>query len=90
MAEAEGDSELRREPKPLRTTDYLAMKKSFEDRWWAVDDKKQPGKAYVEKILEGIEKGELRAEPVTDAIHTEEDEPSVLKAIWGTSGALKA
>ena len=34
MAEAEGESEVRQEPKMLRGTDYSGMKNAFEARWW--------------------------------------------------------
>ena len=37
-AEQEGESEVRREPKPLYSTDYTAMKLAYEAEWWKLDD----------------------------------------------------
>ena len=45
LAEAEGESEIRQEPKMLKSTDYLGMKSAFEARWWELENKKTPAKA---------------------------------------------
>ena len=42
LAEAEGESEVRQEPKMLKGTDYLGMKNAFEAWWWELENKKTP------------------------------------------------
>ena len=55
VAEKEGESEVRQEPRQLRSSDYLGTKEGFEARWWELDNKRTPAKVYVEKILAAVE-----------------------------------
>ena len=89
-AEAEADCELRQEPKPVRNNDYTRMKKAFETKYWKLDNDHLPAKSYLEKISEVVEKAEYRAEPLTEVANKEEDDVDMLRAIWDTSGAIKA
>ena len=90
MAEAEADSELRQEAKPIKGTDFHAILKAWEERWWKLEDEEVPARAYVEKIAEGIEKAEPRAEMLSEVASKLEGDTNVLRAIWDPSGNMKA
>ena len=63
QAETEGDCEVRRVPKDTSVGDMAAMRTAFERKCWELEDKCVPGKSYMEKKLDEMEKNELRAEP---------------------------
>jgi uncharacterized membrane protein YgcG len=90
MAEAEGDAQARNVPKEVGSSDHHAMRKAFETKYWEVDDMKVPGKTYIEKKLDEVEKDELRAEPLTEVISQNDDDPDTLKTVWSVGGELKA
>lgn len=90
VAEVEGEMESRRLTKPLLASDYSNMRRAFEDRWWLLDDKQTPSRAYLEKKLEGVEKDEPRAEALTEVTNREEgDDSEVLVPVWDKEGSLK-
>jgi len=89
-AEADAEFEIQRTPKQLLPNDFRAMKDAFEGKWWPLEPKKTPARVYVEKILHGLEKGELRAEALTEVVHYDEGDVDVLRAIGDPSGSLKA
>lgn len=89
-SEHEAEMDVRKEPKPLSGSDFVAMREAFEKRWWEIADKRTPAKSYVERILDGIEKADLRAEPLSEVVNLDEQQPDVLLAKWDTSGNLKA
>jgi hypothetical protein len=90
LADAEGEAEARNIPKDVTTAAYHAMRATFEDRYWDLSDRELPGRSYVEKKLDEIEKGELRAEFLSEVISREEDEPDSMRTVWGVGGELKA
>ena len=90
MAEAEGEAQSRNVPKEVGASDHHAMRAAFELKYWDVDDMKVPGKTYIEKKLDEIEKDELRAEMLTEVISQREDDPDTLKTVWSVGGELKA
>ena len=61
MTEIEAESEVRDTAKPIRTTDFKAMKDAYQEKWWKIEGKAVPAKQYVEKISEGVERAEPRA-----------------------------
>ena len=63
--EIEADSEVREQAKPIRLTDFKAMRDAYQARWWKLEARQIPAKQYVEKISEGVERAEPRAEPLT-------------------------
>ena len=83
---AEGEADLRHESKPLVISDWRAMQRSFEHRWWKMDDDRLPHRLYLEKI----EKTDYEAEPVSDVFTVEEKEGDVMRATLDTGGAIRA
>ena len=49
-------------PKRRQTSDHVAMKEAFEARHWALEDDYVPSRAYIERILDRVEKNGLKAE----------------------------
>ena len=89
-AEAEAECELRQEPKPVRNNDYARMKEAYEAKYWKLEKDHLPAKSYLERISEVVEKADYRAEPLTEVANRKEDDVDMLRAIWDTSGAIKA
>ena len=89
-AEAEAKAEARQESKPLRGTDFKIMREAYEEKWWKLEKEQIPSRIYIEKIIEGIERAEPRAEALTEVVNCLEGEIDVLKAVWNVSGSLKA
>jgi hypothetical protein len=90
QAEIEGESQCRRVPKDIGASDFQAMREAFETRWWELEDRRVPGKSYMEKKLDEVEKNELKAELLSEVVSQEEDDPDTLKTVWSTGGELKA
>jgi hypothetical protein len=90
IAEAEGDAQARNVPKEVGSSDHHAMRKAFELKYWEVEDGKVPGKTYIERKLDEVEKDDLRAETLTEVISQREDDPDTLKTVWSIGGELKA
>ena len=90
QAEIEGESQCRRVPKDIGASDFQAMRESFETRWWELEDKRVPGKSYMEKKLDEVEKNELKAELLSEVVSQDEDDPDSLKIVWSVGGELKA
>ena len=90
LAEAEADSETRCEPKALPTTELAGMREAFERRWWKLEDTKVPGKTYLEKCLERVEKGDLKAEPLSEVLNLDEDNSDLLQTVFAKDGTLRA
>jgi hypothetical protein len=59
-------------------------------RYWDLGDREVPGRSYLEKKLDEIERSELRAEPLSEVLSREEDDPDSLRTVWSTWGELKA
>ena len=46
-------------PKVMPVNDYNAMRKTFEDKYWKLDDGKAPCQSYIEDQLANLEKGDF-------------------------------
>jgi len=90
MAEAEAEAEIRQEAKPVRGTDFKIMREAYEAKWWKLEKEQVPARVYIEKISEGIERAEPRAEALSEVVNCLEGEIDILKAVWDVSGSLKA
>ena len=90
LAEAEAEAEIRQEAKQLKGTDVNAIRKAYEAKWWKLEEEQTPAKCYLEKISEGVERGELRAELLSEVINKIQGETDVMKAVWDPSGTIKA
>lgn len=89
LAEFEAELEVRRLPKPLENSEYLAMKAAWESKYWKLEDIDLPGRTYLERRLEELESGDLRAEPLQLVLSREGDDLDYLQPMWDTSGLLK-
>ena len=78
-AEQEGEAEARNEAKKIPVGDHLAMRAAFEAQYWALEDKGVPGKAYLEKLLDRIEKNDLRSELLSEVLSVDDDGDDSLK-----------
>ena len=89
MDKNDAQNELQDRPKTILCADHDNMKKIFEEKFWKLDKEQVPGKSLVEKILGMLEKKHLKAEKLSDAITTEEDEVHELTPVWGNDGRMR-
>jgi hypothetical protein len=90
LAEADGDAEARHIPKEITSSDGQAMRATYEAKYGELSDREIPGRSYLERKLDEIEKSEFRAELLTEVVSREEDEPDSIKTVWSPNGELKA
>ena len=90
QTEQDGDCEVRRVPRDIPLTSVAAMYSAFELAHWQLDDKQKPARSYLERKLDEVEKGELRAEPLEEVVSVEEDDPDMLRTEWKPDGQLRA
>jgi hypothetical protein len=65
VAEAEAEAEVRQEAKPVRGTDAKVIREAYDEKFWKLKKEQVPAGAYIEKISDGIERAEPRAEPLS-------------------------
>ena len=90
QADVDGEREARNEPKPIAVGDMHAMKKAFETRFWKLDEELTPCRGYLEKLLDRVEKDDLKAEKLSDVRSIRDDGDEQLRPVWDSSMALKA
>jgi len=90
QAEMDGEAEIREQPKRVPLPDFFSMRAAFEERYGTLTDDQVPGKGFMEKRLEMIEKGDFKAEALTDVLSLDDDEADTMKAIFNSSGQLEA
>ena len=66
------------------------MREAYEEKWWKLKKDQVPARIYIEKISDGIERAEPRAEPLSAVVNCLEGEVDVLKGVWDVGGSLKA
>ena len=88
QAEIEGELDSKRLAKPLPASDFTAMRRTWEAKWWVLTDRWVPARTYLEKRADELEQGELRAEPLTEVLCRDEDQQDLMVPVWNNSGAL--
>ena len=66
------------------------MKTAFQSKHWGLEDDLLPSKAYIEKLLDKVEKDDLKAELLTEVTCVRDDADEVLQPMWDKDGTLKA
>ena len=90
LAEHEGQQEVDGVPKRMATGDHGAMRKTLEGRHWKLEDELVPAKSYVERIMDRVEKDDLKAELLTEVLSIRDDTEEVMAPVWGKDGTLRA
>jgi hypothetical protein len=90
LAEAEGDAEARGLPKEISSNDGQIMRLTFEMKYGDLSEREVPGRSYLERKLDEVEKSDFRAESLTEVISKEEDEPGSINPVWAANGQLTA
>ena len=81
-AKVDGILEAKGLPKELSIPDGNLMRAAFEEKWWDLEDDQVPGKQYLERKLNELEQGVMKAELLVDVVKHTEDEPEDLRANW--------
>jgi len=90
QAELEGDQEARNQPNTILVSDTIVMKNAFEQKYWRLEEEYSPAKSYLERLLEKVEKEDLRAEPLSDVLCVRDEGQGSLQAAWDSTMTLKA
>jgi hypothetical protein len=88
-AEVEAEQEARHLPKKIQKSEFLNMITAWEAKWWKLEESEKPAKSYLEKRIEDLESGEMRAEKLNTIIHRDQDDDDGLEPMWGSDGRLK-
>ena len=83
LAEHEGQQEVEGAPKRIPFGDHGAMKKAFEAKHWVLEDEMVPAKCYVERIMDRVEKDDLKAELLTEVLCVRDDTEEIMAPVWG-------
>ena len=76
-------------PLTLSKSHHITLRQRFEQDFGRVPDKAWPCQALVEKRFEEVEEGEVRADPLSDIVSTEEVTEDVIGAIMDRDGAIR-
>ena len=90
QAELDAEHEVRDEPKRLPVGDRQAMRVAFEAKFWKLEDSLCPGRSYLEKKLESVEKNDLRAETLSEVVCARDEADGALRPVWDSQMNLKA
>jgi len=89
LAAYEGEQAARDLAKPLHVPEYIAMVQGYQQRWWALDERQTPSRAFLERILEGVEQDDPRAVLLSEITSRDMDDPHALEPTLDASGALR-
>ena len=90
MAELEGEAPVKELPNALQTPDFQDMREAYEKKFWAIEDREVPSRAYVAKKLGSVVKNHLKVEPTTEITNMREDEGNESsEPIWDPFGGTK-
>lgn len=88
QSEVEGELGTKHLVKPITNSDYIAMRQSWETRYWPIEEEYVPARAYLEKRAEELEQDDLKAEPLTAVITKDQEDPDVLIPVWSSTGVM--
>jgi hypothetical protein len=89
-AEIEGENAVTDTPKRLLCNDFSSMRSAFEKMYWVLNDRETPARVYLERKLEMIEKGDIKAERLSEVLNLRDDDSTQLRTVWGPDLTLKA
>lgn len=88
-SELEAEYTAKRMTRPLKTSEYAGMRSSWEVRWWKLDDKHTPARAYIEERCDQLENGDFHVEPLSKVINREEDLDPGVQTFFDGTGKLQ-
>ena len=88
--EAHAAAEFRLMPKPMAPSEHESMKNAYKARFWELDDHLVPSQSYIEQLQNAVEKGQFRAEPLSEVLDADQVEPGVLRPRFDNDGNLQA
>ena len=87
--EVEGEYDVKKIQKPLAASDFQSMRTAWESKYWPLEDSEVPGRSYLERRLEELESGDMRAENLTTVLCRDEDTADVFISFWDSAGQLQ-
>ena len=86
QAEVAAEMDTRDWAKPIPSSDYIILRNSYQSVYGVMEDKVTPSKEYLEKKLQELEQGELRAENLTEVVSRDEVDPDVMIPLLDSRG----
>ena len=79
----DAENECRAQPKVVPIPDFIGMKKAFGAKFRPLDDGRCPARSYIEAKLDALEKGDFRAEKLSEVVALREDNREGMAPVWG-------
>ena len=86
----DAENDVRQVPKVIAGRDFLTMRSTFKDKYGPLEDDRCPARSYIERKLDDLEKGDFRAEMLSEVINFRQDDARELQPVWDTSGTFRA
>ena len=58
------------------------IRESFESKHWPLEDELLPSRDYVERLLDRVEKNDLKAELLSEVTSVKDDAEETLRPVW--------
>ena len=68
--------------KPIPTGDYINFRNAYMKAHGKIEDKVRPSKEYLEKKLQELENGEIRAELLFEIVSKDEVDPDIMVPVF--------
>ena len=73
----------------MSTLDHVALRKAYEGRFGRLEDKACPAESVVNRRMQELEQGVLKAESLQEMLCKEEYEDQPEAAVWTKEGTLE-
>ena len=87
--EHDAEAATRGQPKTLAHNSHQAMRDAYEQNHRELEPDRVPSRSFIEKKLDEMEKGEMRAECLTEVIAMTEDSTDHIKFDWGGDDKMR-
>ena len=86
----DAENDVRQVPKIIAGRDFLTMRAAYKAKYGNLDDDRCPARSYIERKLDDLEKGDFRAETLSEVVNYRQDESRELQPVWDSSGSFRA
>ena len=90
MALVDAEKEAMELPKMVVGSEFTAMRKAFEARFWKLENARSPSKQLIERLTDTVEKNEWRPERLEEITDYTTQDLGTLKTVLDPEGNVKA
>ena len=88
-ARTEAEQRASRMPITRPGGDLVALRRGFEDKYGRREDRDFPADSVIERRLQEVEQGDMKAESLQDIVNREEQSEDPIGAVFDKDGALR-